>query len=84
MGFYQLSFHFLSEYVIYQSISNKNIKLFFQAFLEEVKGGQPMDRNIIGQFGVGFYSAFMVGEKVDVFSRSIKTENEAYKWTSDG
>ena len=60
------------------------MKSFFQAFLEEVKGGQSMDRNIIGQFGVGFYSAFMVGEKVDVFSRSVKTESEAYKWTSDG
>ncbi|MBE6729136.1 MAG: molecular chaperone HtpG [Ruminococcaceae bacterium] len=39
--------------------------------------------NIIGQFGVGFYSAFMVCDRLTVISRSYK-ENEAYEWTSDG
>lgn len=39
--------------------------------------------NIIGQFGVGFYSAFMVAEKVEVYSRAA-TEEQGYKWSSDG
>jgi molecular chaperone HtpG len=39
--------------------------------------------SIIGQFGVGFYSAFMVSDKISVTSRSIDSE-EAYNWTSEG
>jgi len=39
--------------------------------------------NIIGQFGVGFYSAFMVADKVTVLTRSYKSE-QGYKWVSDG
>lgn len=39
--------------------------------------------NIIGQFGVGFYSAFMVAEKVEVYTRSAIDE-QGYKWSSDG
>ena len=41
------------------------------------------DINIIGQFGVGFYSAFMVAKKVEVISKAYG-ENVAYKWTSTG
>ena len=41
------------------------------------------DINIIGQFGVGFYSAFMVSEHVKVITRSYNSE-EAYLWQSDG
>ena len=48
---------------------------------------QNMDKNeaidIIGQFGVGFYSAFMVASKVEVISRRYG-EDKAWKWTSDG
>lgn len=40
--------------------------------------------NIIGQFGVGFYSAFMVAEKVQVFSKSAKPGEEGWCWTSAG
>lgn len=39
--------------------------------------------DIIGQFGVGFYSAFMVGEKVTVISRKVGSD-EAFKWESEG
>lgn len=39
---------------------------------------------IIGQFGVGFYSSFMVGSKIDVYSKSYKSGSEGYFWTSDG
>lgn len=39
---------------------------------------------IIGQFGVGFYSAFMVADKVEVFSQSAEPGSPAYCWHSDG
>ncbi|KAK9878891.1 hypothetical protein WA026_003720 [Henosepilachna vigintioctopunctata] len=52
-------------------------------FLEELKNkGKLEDNNIIGQFGVGFYSAFMVADKVEVYSRS--SGNQGFKWSSDG
>jgi len=55
-----------------------------KAFLEQVAQGQAAANNIIGQFGVGFYSTFMVGDKVDVYSKSCKPGSTAYKWHSDG
>lgn len=55
-----------------------------KAFLEEIKQKQEAgDNNIIGQFGVGFYSAFMVADKVEVFTRSSSDE-EGWRWSSDG
>ena len=54
-----------------------------KAFLEQMKenAGNP---NIIGQFGVGFYSAFMVATKVTVYTRSYKADEAGWIWTSDG
>ncbi len=50
-------------------------------FKEENPGSK--DNEIIGQFGVGFYSAFMVSKKVEVISKKIKS-NDAYIWASEG
>ena len=55
-------------------------------FIEQLKTSAQNDENklsLIGQFGVGFYAAFMVADTVDVISRKIGS-SEAYKWHSDG
>lgn len=51
----------------------------------DIKSTQEIDKDfdIIGQFGVGFYSVFMVSDKVEVITRSI-TDDKAYRWTSEG
>ena len=53
-----------------------------KAFLEKAKEGAKPD--VIGQFGVGFYSAYMVADKVEVFTRSWQEEGEHLRWESDG
>lgn len=56
-----------------------------KAFLENVdQGSSDVASNIIGQFGVGFYSSFMVASKVEVFSKTYHPDSPAYKWSSDG
>ncbi|CAL4129968.1 unnamed protein product, partial [Meganyctiphanes norvegica] len=56
-----------------------------KAFLQEIQeGGSSDPQSIIGQFGVGFYSAFMVAEKVEVYTRSRKPGSVGLKWNSDG
>jgi molecular chaperone HtpG len=52
-------------------------------FLAQLSGDARNDSNLIGQFGVGFYSVFMVADKVEVISRKAG-EDKTYKWTSDG
>ncbi|GHV80710.1 chaperone protein HtpG [Spirochaetia bacterium] len=52
-------------------------------FLDKLAEDAKKDSNLIGQFGVGFYSAFMVADKIEVISRKAG-ENAAWKWTSDG
>ncbi len=52
-------------------------------FLEKVSKEQSPDVDIIGQFGVGFYSAFMVAERVDVLTKSVNS-NQAYLFSSEG
>ena len=46
--------------------------------------GDQKDLNLIGQFGVGFYSAFMVADKVTLYTRSYSMEGESFVWESDG
>ena len=52
-------------------------------FLSQLTGDQKKDANLIGQFGVGFYSCFMVAESVEVVSKKAG-EDQAWRWTSDG
>lgn len=52
-------------------------------FLNQVTGDDRKDLSLIGQFGVGFYSAFMVAERVEVLTRRAG-ESEGWRWTSDG
>src|SRR6201999_3375220 len=52
-------------------------------FLSHLSGDAKRDSNLIGQFGVGFYSVFMVADRVRVVSRKAG-EEQAWSWTSDG
>jgi len=52
-------------------------------FLSNLSGDAKRDSNLIGQFGVGFYSVFMVADRVEVISRKA-VEQQAWRWTSDG
>jgi molecular chaperone HtpG len=52
-------------------------------FIAQLSTDAKKDSNLIGQFGVGFYSAFMVADSVEVTSRKAG-EEQAWKWTSDG
>lgn len=54
-----------------------------KVFLDQLSQDAKRDSNLIGQFGVGFYSAFMVADKIEVVSRKAG-EDKAYKWVSDG
>ncbi len=55
-----------------------------KAFLQKLATEKKPDVSLIGQFGVGFYSAFMVATKVSVDSRSYLPEEKGWRWTSDG
>ena len=54
-----------------------------KAFLQNLTGDQKEDSNLIGQFGVGFYSCFMVASKVEVTTKKAG-EEQAFLWTSSG
>ncbi len=54
-----------------------------QTFLAQLTGDAKKDLALIGQFGVGFYAAFMVADKVDVVTRKAG-EDAAWRWSSDG
>ncbi|WP_149715443.1 molecular chaperone HtpG [Campylobacter concisus] len=53
-----------------------------KGFMQSLSGDAKKDSSLIGQFGVGFYSAFMVASKIEVVSKRALGE-KAYKWTSD-
>ena len=53
------------------------------AFLEQMTDDQGSDLQLIGQFGVGFYSVFMVADEVEVISRKAG-DDQAWRWVSDG
>ncbi|MFP3982227.1 MAG: molecular chaperone HtpG [Desulfurivibrionaceae bacterium] len=53
-------------------------------FLERLQEGGEDKLNLIGQFGVGFYAAFMVADRVRVLSRSYKPDADGCEWSSDG
>ncbi len=56
-----------------------------KAFLENLSGDEKKDANLIGQFGVGFYSAFIVADKVELVTlKAGETTSQAVKWVSDG
>jgi molecular chaperone HtpG len=55
-----------------------------KAFLQALKEKGTTTENLIGQFGVGFYSAFMVASEVRVYTRSWQPEAQGWLWTSDG
>jgi molecular chaperone HtpG len=52
-------------------------------FLSQLSGDAKKDSNLIGQFGVGFYSAFMVADRIEVISRKAG-EEKSWRWVSDG
>jgi len=54
-----------------------------KSFIESMSGDAKKDSKLIGQFGVGFYSVFMVADRVDVISKKAGDET-AFKWSSDG
>lgn len=55
-----------------------------KAFLKQFAAEKKPDVGLIGQFGVGFYSAFMVAKRVTVWSRSFVPEEPGWQWTSEG
>jgi molecular chaperone HtpG len=62
------------------TIAHSGSKEFFQ----QLKEGDKKDYNLIGQFGVGFYSAFMVADKVSLYTRSMKPGAAGCLWISEG
>ena len=53
-------------------------------FLQQSQAEKKSAENLIGQFGVGFYSVFMVAERVELITRSWQVDSKAWQWTSEG
>ena len=62
------------------TIAHSGTKAFFKKMAEDKKG----DSNLIGQFGVGFYSAFMVANEVTVETRAADPDAKGCRWVSEG
>jgi len=65
------------------TIAKSGTQAFMEGLKEAQAGGEDAKMALIGQFGVGFYSSFMVADKVEVVSRKAG-EDKAWRWTSDG
>jgi len=55
-----------------------------KAFLKQIAEEKKPEASLIGQFGVGFYSAFMVAKKVTVYTRSYQADQPGWRWASAG
>jgi len=68
------------------TIAGSDSEKFYQRLksAQETEGKKEIDLDIIGQFGVGFYSVFMVAQKVRVVSKSYKPDEPANAWESEG
>uniref|UniRef100_A0A7S1PQK7 Histidine kinase/HSP90-like ATPase domain-containing protein n=1 Tax=Neobodo designis TaxID=312471 RepID=A0A7S1PQK7_NEODS len=66
------------------TIASSGSKAFVRQLQESPNAAASSAEKIIGQFGVGFYSAFMVARHVKVYSRSAKIGSTGYCWESDG
>ncbi|MCQ2592097.1 MAG: molecular chaperone HtpG [Treponema sp.] len=55
-----------------------------KAFMEKLTSEAAKDSALIGQFGVGFYSAFMAAKKIDVYTRKAAGDGKIWHWSSDG
>ncbi len=70
------------------TIAHSGSKEFIRQLAEVGKSsggpGNQADLSLIGQFGVGFYSAFMVADKVTLYTRSFRSDAESWIWSSDG
>ncbi|RCI02061.1 TNF receptor-associated protein 1, mitochondrial, partial [Rhizopus stolonifer] len=64
------------------TIASSGSKKFMEKM--EKDGAKGAKENIIGQFGVGFYSTFMVGQKIKVYTKSALPGSKGYCWTTDG
>ncbi|WP_191013558.1 molecular chaperone HtpG [Treponema zioleckii] len=62
------------------TIARSGTKAFIERIAEDKNAGES---NLIGQFGVGFYSAFMAAKQINVYTRKAGTD-KLYKWSSDG
>ncbi len=65
------------------TIAKSGTQAFMESLADAQSGGEDAKMALIGQFGVGFYSAFMVADRLEVVSRKAGDE-AAWRWTSDG
>ncbi|MEM9458635.1 MAG: molecular chaperone HtpG [Myxococcota bacterium] len=66
------------------TIAHSGTLRFLEQMAADQAEGKKPDLNLIGQFGVGFYSAFMVADRIDVYSLSAREGHEPIHWSSDG
>ncbi|RKP25624.1 TNF receptor-associated protein 1, isoform CRA_d [Syncephalis pseudoplumigaleata] len=66
------------------TIARSGSKSFIERLEESGNKNADAREKIIGQFGVGFYSSFMVGDRVRVYTRSAQPDAKGYCWSSDG